>query len=107
MDAIENSGRLSNSIYSKCTIYSTLSPCDMCSGTCILYGINRIVIGENVSFKGPEEYLKSKKNLELINLNNQTCINLMNEFMEKVCSVYLFIFIYKYFYITNYIYKET
>ena len=60
MDAIENAGRLPASVYRRATLYSTLSPCDMCSGTALLYGIPRIVIGENQTFTGPEEYMRSR-----------------------------------------------
>src|SRR3990170_627957 len=58
MDAIERAGRLPAAEYRRATLYSTLSPCDMCSGTVLLYGISRIVIGENRTFRGPEEYLR-------------------------------------------------
>eukprot|EP00121_Abeoforma_whisleri_P015394 Awhi_evm1s14187 len=60
MDCFENAGRLTALEYQRCTLYSTLSPCDMCSGTSILYKIPKIIVGENVTFKGPEEYLRSR-----------------------------------------------
>jgi cytosine deaminase len=60
MDCLENTGRLRASDYARSTIYSTLSPCDMCSGAILLYGIQRVVIGENRTFRGPEEYLRSR-----------------------------------------------
>src|SRR5882762_7512501 len=60
MDAIENAGRLKASDYRRAVLYSTLSPCDMCSGTALLYSIPRIVIGENQTFRGPEDYMKSR-----------------------------------------------
>lgn len=82
MDCLENIGRLSASDYKRATLYSTLSPCDMCSGTVLLYGIKRVVIGENRTFKGPEEYVKSRGvTLEII--DNQECIDLMKRFIEK------------------------
>src|SRR5262249_37191556 len=56
MDALENAGRLTARDYHRCVLYSTLSPCDMCSGTALLYGIPKIVIGENRTFRGPEDY---------------------------------------------------
>jgi cytosine/creatinine deaminase len=60
MDAIENAGRLTAADYKRATLYSTLSPCDMCSGTALLYKIPRIVIGENRTFRGPEDYLRAR-----------------------------------------------
>src|SRR5678815_3922972 len=60
MDCLENAGRLPARDYARATLYSTLSPCDMCSGAALLYKIPRIVIGENVTFKGPEEYVRSQ-----------------------------------------------
>ena len=60
MDCLENAGRLKANDYKKATLYSTLSPCDMCSGAVLLYGIPKVIIGENKTFKGPEEYVKSR-----------------------------------------------
>ncbi|PHR53879.1 MAG: tRNA-specific adenosine deaminase [Arcobacter sp.] len=82
IDCLENAGRLSASDYKKATLYSTLSPCDMCSGAVLLYGIKRVVIGENKTFKGPEEYVKSR-GVILEVLDNQECINMMKIFIEK------------------------
>jgi cytosine deaminase len=82
MDAIENAGRLSAHIYERCTLYTTLSPCSMCSGTSILYKIPRIVIGENKNFMGDEALLKSK-GVELIVLQDKNTILLMEEFITK------------------------
>lgn len=82
MDCLENAGRLSASEYQKATIYSTLSPCDMCSGTIILYKIPKVVIGENVTFKGPEDYVRSK-GIEVLNLDNNECKNLMSNFIAN------------------------
>jgi len=81
MDCIENAGRLKASDYKKATLYSTLSPCDMCSGTALLYKIPKIVIGENETFKGPEDYLRSRE-VELVILNNPECIKLMEDFIK-------------------------
>jgi len=81
MDCLENGGRIKASEYKQATLYSTLSPCDMCSGAVLLYGIPKVVIGENVTFKGPEEYLKSR-GVEVINLDNQLCKDLMSQFIE-------------------------
>ena len=80
MDAIENAGRLPASVYRRTTLYSTLSPCDMCSGTALLYGIPRIVIGENQTFTGPEEYVRSR-GVELVVLQSSDCKALMDEFI--------------------------
>ncbi len=82
MDCLENAGRLSEKQYLKCTLYSTLSPCDMCSGAVLLYKIPRVVIGENKNFKGPEAYLK-KRGVKLINLNSKECIELMHNFIKS------------------------
>ncbi len=81
MDCFENAGRLTISDYKKATLYSTLSPCDMCSGTALLYKIPKIVIGENKTFQGPEEYLRSR-GVELKILNDNDCIKLMGEFIR-------------------------
>lgn len=80
MDCLENAGRLKANIYQKAILYSTLSPCDMCSGAILLYKIPKVVIGENITFKGPEDYLKSR-GVTLEVLNEKECINLMNEFI--------------------------
>ncbi len=80
MDCFENAGRLVAATYARATLYSTLSPCDMCSGTALLYGIGRIVIGENETFTGPEEYVQ-RRGVELVNLNNAECKTLMADFI--------------------------
>ncbi len=80
MDALENAGRLSPAEYRRATMYTTLSPCDMCSGAILLYKIPRVVIGENVTFKGPEEYLKSR-GVTLEVLNDPECIQMMKDFI--------------------------
>ena len=82
MDCFENAGRLPASTYATATLYSTLSPCDMCSGTALLYGITRVVIGENQTFTGPEAYLQSR-GVELINLDNAECVELMTSFIDQ------------------------
>src|SRR5688572_24903871 len=73
MDCLENAGRLTARDYARSTLYSTLSPCDMCSGTVLLYKIPRVVIGENETFQGPEAYVRSR-GVELEILNNAECI---------------------------------
>lgn len=80
MDCLENSGRLKADDYGRATLYSTLSPCDMCSGASLLYKIPRIVIGEHETFCGPEDYLRSR-GVELLVLNDAECIQLMREFI--------------------------
>jgi cytosine deaminase len=80
MDALENAGRLTARDYQRATLYSTLSPCDMCSGTALLYKIPKIVIGENQTFRGPEDYVRSR-GVELVILHDAECIRLMREFI--------------------------
>jgi len=82
MDAIENAGRRSARDYRRAILYSTLSPCDMCSGTALLYKIPRIVICENRTFRGPEEYLKSR-GVALEILDEPEAIRLMEEFIRS------------------------
>lgn len=82
MDCLENAGRLKEKDYKKCTIYSTLSPCDMCSGAIVLYKIPKVIIGEDETFKGPEKYVKSKK-ITIINLNSKECKTMMKYFIKK------------------------
>jgi cytosine deaminase len=82
MDCLENAGRLKAQVYRRAVLYSTLSPCDMCSGTVLLYKIPKIVIGENQTFQGPEDYLRSR-GVELEILNEEVCIRLMNEFIQS------------------------
>ncbi len=81
MDCFENAGRLAASDYARATLYSTLSPCDMCSGTALLYKIPRIVIGENKTFRGPEDYLRSR-GVDLQVVDNQECVELMRQFIN-------------------------
>jgi cytosine deaminase len=80
MDCLENAGRLTARDYQRAVLYSTLSPCDMCSGTALLYKIPKIVIGENQTFQGPEDYVRSR-GIELEILNNAECIQLMRDFI--------------------------
>ena len=81
MDCLENAGRLKASDYKKAILYSTLSPCDMCSGTALLYKIPKVVIGENKTFQGPEDYVRSR-GVELEILNDPECIKLMEDFIK-------------------------
>ena len=80
MDCLENAGRLRAEDYRRATLYSTLSPCDMCSGAALLYEIPRIVIGENRTFQGPEAYLASR-GVELVVVDDERCVALMREFI--------------------------
>jgi creatinine deaminase len=80
MDAIERAGRLPAATYRRATLYSTLSPCDMCSGTALLYGIPRVVIGENRTFQGPEEYVRSR-GVEVVVVDDPRCVELMEQFI--------------------------
>ena len=81
MDALENAGRQPASVYRECTIYTTLSPCSMCSGAVILYKIPRVVIGENVTFLG-EEALLTSRGVELTLVDDARCKQLMADFMR-------------------------
>src|SRR5580704_8360541 len=80
MDAIENAGRLKGEDYRRSVLYSTLSPCDMCSGTVLLYRIGRVVVGENETFQGPESYLRSR-GVQLDIRHDPECIRLMRAFI--------------------------
>jgi creatinine deaminase len=80
MDCIENAGRLSASVYRRCTIYTTLSPCPMCSGAIVLYKIPRVVVGENQTFLGAEEYLRSQ-DIQVDVIQDPQCAHLMRQFI--------------------------
>ncbi|MBR0272348.1 MAG: nucleoside deaminase [Methanobrevibacter sp.] len=82
MDAIENAGRLNYEDYTECTLYTTLSPCPMCSGTVILYNIPRVVIGENTTLMGAENLLKCN-DVEVVVLNDLRCRDL---FLKFTCN---------------------
>jgi cytosine deaminase len=81
MDAIENAGRLQAADYQRAVLYSTLSPCPMCSGTALLYKIPRIVVGENRTFQGPEAYVRSQ-GVILEVVDDPECLRLMEEFIR-------------------------
>ena len=81
MDALENAGRLTASQYAASTIYTTLSPCDMCTGAILLYGIPKVVVAENTTFMGAEDLLRSR-GVEVEVVNDQRCIDLMTEFIS-------------------------
>ena len=79
-DALENAGRLRASVYRSSTMYTTLSPCDMCTGAVLLYKIPRVVLGENQTFLGAEELLRAR-GVELVNLDSAECVAMMREFI--------------------------
>ena len=81
-DALENAGRLAASVYRRATMYTTLSPCHMCTGAILLYGIPRVVLGENKTFLGAEDLLRAN-GVEVVNLDNDECYRLMQEFIAE------------------------
>ncbi|MEP2777437.1 MAG: nucleoside deaminase [Luteolibacter sp.] len=81
MDALENAGRLSPSVYRECTLYTTLSPCPMCSGAILLYKIPHVIIGENKTFLGAEDHLRAN-GVKLEVVNDPSCIAMMEDFIE-------------------------
>ena len=82
MDALENAGRQAAAVYRECTLYTPLSPCAMCSGAILLYGIPRLVIGENTSFLGEEDLLRSR-GVEVKVVQDQACVQLMQSFIAQ------------------------
>jgi len=82
MDAFENAGRQAASIYRECTLYTTLSPCAMCSGAILLYGIPRVVVGENLTFMGEEELLRSRGVMVEV-LQDDGCVQMMKSFISQ------------------------
>lgn len=82
MDAFENAGRQPASVYRDCTLYTTLSPCPMCTGAILLYGIKKVVIGENQTFMGDEDLLRSR-GVSVTVLQDKTCIQLMQDFIAE------------------------
>lgn len=81
MNCLENAGRQRASVYKKCTIYSTLSPCPMCSGAILLYGIPHVIVGENKTFQGPEDYVRSQ-GVKVEVVNHPECVKLMEDFIR-------------------------
>jgi cytosine/creatinine deaminase len=82
MDALENAGRQPASVYRQCVLFTTLSPCSMCSGAILLYQIPHVIIGENQTFAGEEELLRSR-GVSIEVLQNRQCIRLMEEFIRR------------------------
>jgi cytosine deaminase len=81
MNCLENAGRQRTSVYGHCVLYSTLSPCPMCSGAVLLYKIPRLVVGENVTFRGPEDYVRSQ-GVHIEVLQDPRCIQMMRDFIK-------------------------
>lgn len=86
-DCLENAGRLSAATYARATMYTTLSPCIMCTGAILLYGIPRVVMGENVTFVGGEDLLR-QRGVEVVDLASDQCIKLMNDFIAERPSLW-------------------
>lgn len=82
MDAFENAGRQPASVYRECTLYTTLSPCAMCSGAILLYGIPKVVVGENHTFKGEEAWLRSR-DVDVEVLQDEACLQMMKAFIAQ------------------------
>ncbi len=82
IDCLENAGRLPARTLRRATLYSTLSPCHMCSGAILLYEIPRVVVGENVNFKGPEQYLRDS-GVDVVVVNDPDCIRMMKRFIDE------------------------
>lgn len=81
MDCLDNAGRLAVKDYRRATLYSTLSPCDMCSGTVLLYEIPTVIVGENRTFQGPEEYLRSR-GVDVQVVDSVACVQMMEQFIR-------------------------
>lgn len=82
MDALENAGRQPASVYGECTLYTTLSPCSMCSGAILLYGIPKVIVGENRTFMGEEELLR-QRGVKVEVVQSEECIRMMQEFIAQ------------------------
>jgi cytosine deaminase len=87
MDCLENAGRLTADSYRNAVLYSTLSPCDMCSGAILLYGIPKVIVGENRTFQGPEEYLRSR-GVQIDVVDNDECRQMMLDFIAANGSLW-------------------
>jgi creatinine deaminase len=87
MDCLEQAGRLTARDYRSATMVSTLSPCDMCSGAILLYGIRRVIVGENRTFRGPEDYVRSR-GVRVEVLDDEECVAMMRNFIEANPSLW-------------------
>ena len=81
MDCLENAGRLDPADYRRAVLYSTLSPCDMCSGAVLLYKIPKVIVGENVTFRGPEDYVRSR-GVDVQVVDSPVCVQIMRQFIQ-------------------------
>jgi len=86
-DALENAGRLPATTYARATMYTTLSPCHMCTGAMLLYGIKRVVVGEHRTFMGAEDLLR-EHGVEVIGVDSQACVDMMTEFIAAEPSLW-------------------
>jgi cytosine/creatinine deaminase len=86
-DCLENAGRLRAATYTRATMYTTLSPCDMCSGAILLYGIPRVVMGENSTFVGAEKTL-TDRGVQLVNMHSDVCVDLMKQFISRYPEIW-------------------
>lgn len=86
-DCLANAGRLPASVYAKATMVTTLSPCDMCTGAILLYKIPRVIVGENKTFYGGEDYLRSR-GVKVVVLDNQDCVDMMDTFIAKHSDIW-------------------
>ncbi|MGV8898407.1 MAG: nucleoside deaminase [Burkholderiaceae bacterium] len=82
MDALENAGRQTAAVYRECTLYTTLSPCPMCAGAILLYGIPKVIVGENRTFMGEEDLLRDR-GVQVDVLQNHECIAMMTDFIQS------------------------
>lgn len=82
MDALENAGRQAASVYRECTLYTTLSPCPMCSGAILLYGIPKVIVGENTTFMGEEDHLRAR-GVQLEVIQDESCVQMMKSFIAE------------------------
>jgi creatinine deaminase len=87
MDALENAGRQPANVYRECVLYTTLSPCAMCSGAILLYGIQTVIIGENSTFMGEEELLR-EKGVTVADMADETCIRMMKDFIRDNAALW-------------------
>ena len=87
MDCLENAGRLRARDYRRATLYSTLSPCDMCSGTVLLYEIPKVIVGENRTFRGPEDYLR-RRGVDVRVLDSDECMQMMAQFVREHAALW-------------------
>jgi cytosine deaminase len=87
MNCFENTGRMSPEVYTRCTLYSTLSPCHMCSGAMVHFGIPKCVVGENRTIMGAEDFLRSK-DIEVVVVDDQECFELMKTFIARAPDVW-------------------